>query len=208
MIPLIEFISKDRTLNEEIRQNSGMFRDAVLRVSEVFSNDISVDLFVMPAGLLCSLDGAIVTSPIIACGGADLLASAFYSGCVDYLQTPWSVEEMFLRCRKVLNRSFSIFSWGSVEFSPYEAVSPHGREALSYHEYIILKILTKHKGEIVPREVFQYFFWGLPRGESRVVDMYISLLRKKIKKLIGEGTRGENIIRTVRGKGYAIYDPC
>lgn len=207
MYPLLNFVSEDRILNEKVKHQFGKYKEVNLCISETFSNDIEINLFVIPVELFCSLDNKAFAAPVIAFGESKMLSMAYYAGCVDYLKSPWSIEEMYLRCKKLLNPDLITFSWGSVQFFPNEAVSPHGKEKISYQEYVILKILIRHLGKVVPREVFQYFLWGIPRERSRAIDMHISLLRKKIKNLI-KNIEEKNIIKTVRGMGYLMYKPC
>lgn len=84
---------------------------------------------------------------------------------------------------------------------------------LSRQESEILGTLLKQRGKTVTREVLFYRIWGnLPDKPSRVVDVHVSSLNRKIRKLMpgGEGTADipdgttDRLIVTVRGLGYKI----
>lgn len=70
---------------------------------------------------------------------------------------------------------------------------------LSPHECNLLTYLLKNPGKTVSREKLLQKIWNYqPDIESRVVDVYMGYLRRKIDT----GTR--KIIKTVRGHGYMI----
>lgn len=71
---------------------------------------------------------------------------------------------------------------------------------LSLQETEILVILASNKNEIISRDRLFYRLWGKPNNSSRVVDMHISSLRKKIARL-SDKTVNSNII-SFRKRGY------
>jgi DNA-binding response OmpR family regulator len=70
-------------------------------------------------------------------------------------------------------------------------------QPLSEREVGILRHLAANRTRAVDRDELLQQVWGLnPRGiETRTVDMHIARLREKI---------GEDVIVTVRGKGYML----
>ncbi len=141
---------------------------------------------------------------LIACGPAELLTGCFLAGCDDFLKEPWSPEELEWRLRKLAKRktlSFA-FPWGSFEIRGLELCTPAGSCLLCAQEQRILRMLATNRGEPVSRDALYYGIWGKPASEkSRVVDVHISSLRKKLFRLFPES---DGCIRSVRGVGYLI----
>lgn len=71
------------------------------------------------------------------------------------------------------------------------------RTTLSEREAEILRYLAANRGRAIDRDELLQRVWGLdPHNlETRTVDMHIARLREKI---------GEDMIQTVRGKGYML----
>jgi DNA-binding response OmpR family regulator len=141
---------------------------------------------------------------LIACGPAELLTGCFLAGCDDFLKEPWSPEELEWRLRKLVKRktlSFA-FPWGSFEIRGLELCTPAGSCLLCAQEQRILRMLATNRGEPVSRDALYYGIWGKPASaKSRVVDVHISSLRKKLFRLFPES---DGCIRSVRGVGYLI----
>jgi DNA-binding response OmpR family regulator len=96
------------------------------------------------------------------------------------------------------------FPWGNLTFQGTEVISTNGSVNLSFQEYKILKILLQHRGIVVSREVLFYTIWntgGNPK--SRILDVHISSIRKKLKTVIPQNYC-HHIITSIRGKGYII----
>ena len=76
--------------------------------------------------------------------------------------------------------------------------------ALLPKEFAILEYLMRHPGTVLSREQIEDQIWNYEyAGSSNNVDGYLSRLRKKID----EG-RGEKLLHTVRGMGWAIRPPA
>lgn len=69
---------------------------------------------------------------------------------------------------------------------------------LTRTEFKVLECLLTNIGQIVDREKLLSYVWSMKRIdiESRIVDVYIGYLRKKL---------GKGVIRCARGFGYSIY---
>ena len=71
------------------------------------------------------------------------------------------------------------------------------RIELSQTEMLLFLVLYENRGRPVSREILHKSVWGI--GESNVLDVYISYLRKKLDHRFGK-----QFICTVRGKGYML----
>ena len=92
---------------------------------------------------------------------------------------------------------------GQVTLDPLtRTASAGGHEALlNDTEYKVLGLLARERGNIVSRTAMLEALYGdnAPK-ESRIVDVYISNIRKKLAALPG----GEDMIVTYRGRGWTI----
>ena len=93
-------------------------------------------------------------------------------------------------------------SWGRISIKSLQLGSPAGSCSLCAQEQSILRMLAANAGQTVSREALFYGIWGRPASEaSRVVDVHIASLRKKLRRLF---PRSGTIIRSVRGVGYLM----
>jgi CheY-like chemotaxis protein len=141
--------------------------------------------------------------PLIAYGSLETLERAFEAGCSDYLKSPWTPEELYHRVRLGVKSKALTFSWGKISITTSQAASPFGAVKLSVQESAILKVLAQKQGDVVPRELLYNALWGRLKESSRVVDMHISSLRKKIQKLLPQDYAAP-LIRSAHGRGYFI----
>ncbi len=125
----------------------------------------------------------------------------------DYLQKPFSLEELVARTTAVLRRTGrahdqrNVFAAGDVELDDdAHRVTSGGEEvALSPTEYNLLRYLLVNQGRVVSKaqildHVWQYDFGG----DGGVVETYVGYLRRKLD------TPGNALITTIRGIGYTI----
>ena len=174
-------------------------------ISSNVKNGKSIDVYLLPAHLSFILQQTVSRNiqPVIAYGNCQYLSPAFLAGCSDFLKDPWTFEEMEIRISKLIKVNEYIFSWGVLEIQDNKMVTPFGSAELTFNESSILKILFSQRGTIVPREVLFYSLWGELKPRSRIIDMYVSSLRKKIKSLLNAESSQE-IIKTVYNYGYMI----
>ena len=169
----------------------------------------ATDLYILPVDLLQALVGvpsrrAVAGIPIIAYGEASALRGAFLAGCADYLREPWSLEELAVRARKLVSVSLLSLLGVDLNLTEVSVESRYGRAELSLQEQLILRALLRQTGTVVSREALQYALWGkLPDGRSRVVDVHVSSLRRKLQKVLPEEHTGQ-IILSVKGIGYVV----
>lgn len=130
-------------------------------------------------------------------------------GADDYVVKPFSVRELLARVDAVLRRSSERtvgdtsfqYDGGEVDFSRREIqLSDGSRQDLSEREGDLLKYLISNKGRAVAREELLQQVWRIdPKNiETRTIDMHVAHLREKL------GDNGQEVVVTVRGKGYRV----
>ena len=138
--------------------------------------------------------------------GIDDRVQGLDSGADDYIVKPFSFDELLARIRAVVRRSAARADNVLTEADLVLDLSSHrvtrsGREIeLSSKEYQILEYLMINKNQVLDREKVRSHIWSWDYdGQSNVVDVYISILRKKID----DGFEPK-LIHTVRGSGYIL----
>lgn len=72
----------------------------------------------------------------------------------------------------------------------------------SAREYALLEYLIRNKGIILSREQIENNLWNYDyAGDTNVVDVYISYLRKKL-----DGGHEKKLLHTVRGMGWVLKE--
>jgi DNA-binding response OmpR family regulator len=200
--PTINLVGFDPVLCERIRASLGRSPFHFTSTDEPLPDD-EVDLFVVAAAHAGGRAHHGV--PVIACGSAGLLRSAFLAGCADYLREPWTFEELGLRARAALSRQGTRweFPWGEVRIEGARLHTAAGSIVLTYHQAVILRALLRERGRPVPRAALACLLGGQAgqsRG-SRSIDMHISALRRRLRDAVPEAGR---FIVCVRAQGYMI----
>ena len=144
------------------------------------------------------------TLKFIVYGDPKDIARSFNAGCADFLKDPWNNDELEARILKVLNVKKYQLNWNKLVLSQKSISTDNFSIDISIEEYVILNKLIENKNEPVPREVLMYSLWGNQNENSRVVDMHISNLRKKIGILKKHDNSCCGRIKTVRSYGYMI----
>ena len=131
-------------------------------------------------------------------------------GADDYLVKPFDFDELLARLRamtrKHVGQRTNTLTVGDLTLDTAQRRVTRGGEeiALLPKEFAILEYLMRHPGTVLSREQIEDQIWNYEyAGSSNNVDGYLSRLRKKID----EG-RGEKLLHTVRGMGWAIRPPA
>lgn len=130
------------------------------------------------------------------------------SGADDYLAKPFHTDELLARLRALGRRKAEslindgILSYGDIKLNPHTLQLECGsKEAvLTLKESQLLELLIKRNGIIVSKDNIIEKLWGYDTdAEENRVEIYISLLRKKLAQL-DSGV----YIQTIRGAGYVL----
>jgi two-component system OmpR family response regulator len=128
----------------------------------------------------------------------------------DYVTKPFSLEELIARIWAILRRTgraqhdSNRLTFDSLELDDdAHEVTRNGRPIdLTVTEYRLLRFLMLNPRRVLTRAQILDHVWNYDfGGDSRVVETYISYLRKKID------AEGPPLIHTVRGVGYSLRLP-
>lgn len=129
------------------------------------------------------------------------------AGGDDYVSKPFSMKEVILRLHRIVQRSgvtapqFAHLSVGDLTLNKdTKGVQRGGVDiSLTATEFELLKFLMENPRHVVSKARILERVWNYDfGGQSNIVELYISYLRKKI-----DADR-EPMIHTVRGSGYVI----
>jgi two-component system response regulator CpxR len=130
-------------------------------------------------------------------------------GADDYLNKPFSPDELLARIQAVLRR---VGRGSALKPEVLEANGVRlnaGTREVFYEgfpvevtsiEYDILEVLVRSAGRVVSRDDLARFLYNRQANPlERALDVHVSHLRKKLE-------RGRSLIRTVRGVGYLFAE--
>jgi two-component system, OmpR family, response regulator len=128
----------------------------------------------------------------------------------DYVTKPFSLEELVARIRTILRRtgmaesdsSTLVFDDLELDEDTREVTRAGTPIELTATEYRLLRYLMLNPRRVLTRAQILNHVWDYDfGGDGRVLETYISYLRKKLD------AHGPPLIRTVRGVGYALQAP-
>jgi two-component system cell cycle response regulator CtrA len=131
-------------------------------------------------------------------------------GADDYMTKPFCKDELVARIYAIVRRSKdhaqSVIQTGDLILNlDSKTVEVAGvRVHFTVKEYQILELLSLRKGRPVNKEMFlDHLYGGMDEPEFKIIDVFISKLRKKLVHASGGG----NYIDTIYGRGYVLREP-
>jgi DNA-binding response OmpR family regulator len=127
-------------------------------------------------------------------------------GADDYVTKPFGIRELLARIRARLRRHVTAaggLRLGAVEidFDKHEATRGGQKIELTGKEFDVLRLLARHRGEIVTRDRLLEEVWGYESyPTTRTVDNHILRLRQKLE----EDPSNPRHILSIYGEGYKL----
>lgn len=128
-------------------------------------------------------------------------------GADDYMTKPFIGSELLARIKARLRHSDggdTKLRVGDLELDnkTFEVKRGGKNIQLTPQEFRLLEYLMRNRGRVLTREMILNRVWLYSQDiETRVVDVYMGYLRKKI-----DGNNPKNLIHTVRGFGYIVKE--
>lgn len=142
---------------------------------------------------------------VTAKGEEQDMLSGLDTGADDYIVKPYSPKELISRIRAVLRRAIADSAGDMLVFADI-TLDPIAHKVrrndkpvhLGPKEFGLLQVLLRRPGQVYTRAQLLDLVWGREAYvEERTVDVHIRRLRKALNE------NGQDVIRTVRGAGYA-----
>ncbi len=149
------------------------------------------------------------TEPVLILSARDTVADRVKGldvGADDYLQKPFSLDELLARIRSLVRRQSTVkqtmLEHNGVQLDLLgHTVRLNGASVdLTSREYALLEIFMQNSGRILPRTLIAEKIWSSNYDvDTNLLDVYMSRLRAKL-----ETTPGKALFKTVRGVGYQL----
>ncbi len=131
-------------------------------------------------------------------------------GADDYLVKPFAFSELLARVRTLLRRGNKASAPELLRVADLELdllrrrVTRAGRRVdLTAKEFLLLELLMRHKGEVLPRSLIASQLWDMNfDSDTNVIEVAMRRLRVKVDEDFEP-----KLIRTVRGMGYVLEYP-
>jgi two-component system, cell cycle response regulator CtrA len=132
-------------------------------------------------------------------------------GADDYMTKPFHKDELTARIHAIVRRSRgharSVIQTGDliVDLDTKKVEVNGTRVHLTDKEYKMLELLSLRKGTTLTKETFlNHLYGGMDEPDSKIVDVYICKIRKKLAGASG----GNEFIETVWARGYVLSEPA
>jgi DNA-binding response OmpR family regulator len=129
-----------------------------------------------------------------------------YAGADDYITKPFALEELRARLHaqlRVRRPKGDIIEFGILKLEPHarRCLVNQTEISLSAKEFELLETLARRPGRIFSQsELFERTYQD-SEPDSNAIEVRVSAIRRKLRE-----AGLENVIRTVRGAGYAFRD--
>jgi len=217
-ILLVEDDNGIRTTLKEILTDRGFLIDAVEDGAQVLKviRKSPPDLLLLDLGLpkisgesICKEVHKLYPNlPIIiitAKNNTEDVVNGLTIGAVDYVSKPFQLDELIVRIRlrlKIVDTDTLKADDLQMNIKTMEVTRNGKIINLTPHEFKLLQYLMMNKGHVLTREMILSRVWQYSYDvDSRVVDVYIGYLRKKI-----DGNSKKQLINVLRGFGYSIKE--
>lgn len=153
-----------------------------------------------------------VTTPIIVLTSrheTEQKVDLLYGGADDYVEKPFSFEELVARINSVMRRPTSskqpILKVGPIEMDTATRIVRKNGEpvSLTLKEFSILECFMREPNKVLSRENLIDHVWDFNSlSLSNVLDVHMKNIRKKLR----DGEDGDRFFETVRGVGYRLTE--
>lgn len=186
-----------------------------------YASENSVDVVLLDLGLP-DADGKEIISKLQSLGNLAIIVlsarhqeaekiASLDEGADDYVNKPFSIEELMARIRAATRRMTNAPARSSTYDSPELHIDFGKREVrllgdevkLSPKEFDLLQTLAEHAGQVVTQRRLLLAGWGDPATDAQYLRSYIGLLRQKLEHDPSE----PQIVLTEPGVGYRLRDP-
>ena len=130
-------------------------------------------------------------------------------GADDYMIKPFHRDELMARIYALVRRAEGLESqclyYGQlkIDLTHAQVHGPNGLVSLTEKEYRLFEILCRRKGNPVTKEaILDNLYGGIDEPDAKIIDVFVCNLRKKL----AAANQGEDCIRTVWGRGYALKE--
>jgi DNA-binding response OmpR family regulator len=148
---------------------------------------------------------------LTALGTTENIVMGLDSGADDYLIKPFKLAELLARIRSLLRKQYltaqaasKTLTIADLVVNPEERTVIRGGEQieLTATEFRLLEYLLKNKRKVLSRMEILGEVWGINFNmNTKVVDVYINYLRKKLDKNFNQ-----KLIHTSVGMGYVLRE--
>lgn len=156
------------------------------------------------------------TAVLVLTGRSELEHRVFClnAGADDFMQKPFSFDELTARCRAILRRkgraASPVLAFGGVSANLLDRSVRYADAVvdLTGKEFAVLEALLRRRGDCISRVELLAAIWpGTPESGVNVVDVYMTYLRRKFadaQRERHELVAVAQVIETVRGVGYRL----